>query len=206
MSAWEPTEEKPLKGVSRCKKTDCAQHLHCFLKDRHRTTPEGTCLACGADLIDWPRLHRRDMRDVDHTIFSLKYEHIRHDFWCKVQLTARALAFARKHGRSGILREARKRVETKLLQPGRFANWGQTPFEDRGNAIHFAQHATATCCRRCIEVWHGIERQQVLTPEEVDYFAQLMLRYVVDRVPDLADGPSALGTDGPRRRTPHRAN
>jgi len=149
-------------------------------------------MECGADLINWPRVHQRDVRDVDHTIQALKYEHIRHDFWCEVQLTPRAVSFARKHGRSGILREARARIETKLVQPGTFADWGQTPFENKGNAIHFAQHATATCCRRCIEVWHGIARDEVISRNDVEYFSQLILRYVVDRLPDLAAKPVAF--------------
>jgi hypothetical protein len=184
---WQPSEEKPLTGVKRCKLTDCAHDLHCFLKDKKRVTPDGTCLSCGADLIDWRRMHQRDLADIDHTIRALKYEHIRHEFWCTVPLTERAVSFARKHGRKGILQEARTRVEVKLVQPGNFADWGQTPFEDKGNAIHFAQHATATCCRRCIEVWHGIARDQVLSASEVEYLAQLILRYVVDRLPDLLD-------------------
>jgi Domain of unknown function (DUF4186) len=189
MSAWKPSEEKPLKGVKRCKKTDCAKQLHCFLKDRHRKTPEGTCLECGAAPVDWHRVHRHDLKDVEYTIAALKREHIRHEFWCNIPWTPKATTFARKHGRSGILRTARVRIETKLRQPGKFADWGQIPFEDRGDAIHFAQHATATCCRRCMEVWHAIARDRALSAHEVEYFAQLILCYVVDHLPDLADGP-----------------
>jgi len=198
MSDWKPAEETPLTGVNRCKLTDCAHDLHCFLKDKKRHTPDGTCLSCGAALVDWPRVHRRDLADVEHTIRALKYEHIRHDFWCTVPLTDRAISFATKHGRKGILQEARSRIAAKLAQPGSFADWGQTPFENKGNAIHFAQHATATCCRRCIEVWHGIARDQVLSSSEVEYFAQLILRYVVDRLPDLLDEPTLL--TAPHRR------
>ncbi len=32
----------------------------------------------------------------------------------------------------------------------------QTPRE--GNTIFYAQHATASCCRTCIEYWHGIPK------------------------------------------------
>ena len=109
--------------------------------------------------------------------YALKYEHIRHDFWCKVQLTPRALAFARKHGRSGILREARKRVETKLVQPGRFADWGQTPFENTGNAIHFAQHATATCCRACLATHHGVAPGAPLTGAQIERILECVRLY-----------------------------
>lgn len=192
MSAWKPSEERPLRGVNRCKVTDCGNQLHCFLKDRRRKTPEGTCLTCGAALVDWRRVHQRDLRDVEYTIASLKLEHIRHAFWCDIPLTPKATAFARKLGRSGILVAAHDRIQTKLQEPGTFADWGQTPFEDRGNAVHFAQHATATCCRRCMEVWHAIPRDGVLSADDIKYFAQLIFRYVVDRLPDLTDGPVAV--------------
>lgn len=187
MGNWTAPKDKPLEGVKRCKKTDCSKNLHCFLKDRKRRTPEGTCLACGIDLVDWRRVHRRDIGDIEHTLSALKHEHIRHEFWCTVDLTPRAINFALRNGRRGVLEKARQRIRKKLQQPGPYANWGQTPFEDKGNAVHFAQHATATCCRRCIEVWYGIPKSQVIEEHDVEYFARLILRYVVDRVPGLSE-------------------
>ena len=32
----------------------------------------------------------------------------------------------------------------------------QTPM--RGHPVFIARHATATCCRKCIHKWHGIEK------------------------------------------------
>jgi len=28
--------------------------------------------------------------------------------------------------------------------------------EGSAEIVHYAQHATAACCRKCIEYWHGI--------------------------------------------------
>jgi Domain of unknown function (DUF4186) len=53
----------------------------------------------------------------------------------------------------------------------------QTPLE--GNAIYYAQHATATCCRTCLEYWHHIPKGRPLTPEELDYFATLIDLFLV---------------------------
>src|SRR5689334_3328694 len=113
MSEWSPPEEKPLTGVKRCKKTDCANNLHCFLPDKRRRTPEGTCLDCGVALIDWPRLHQRNLADVTHTIDALKHEHIRHHFWCNAVLTPRKVLNMRKLGASGVRAAAKQRVEVK---------------------------------------------------------------------------------------------
>ena len=35
----------------------------------------------------------------------------------------------------------------------------QTPI--RGHPVFIAQHATATCCRKCIQKWHGIEKDRM---------------------------------------------
>ena len=53
------------------------------------------------------------------------------------------------------------------------------------NIIHYGQHATATCCRKCIEVWHGITRGRELTEKETDYLAKLLLAYISFKLPEL---------------------
>jgi hypothetical protein len=187
MGEWTAPPEKPLKGMKRCRQTDCTNGLHCFLKHRKRRTPEGTCIACGSGLVDWARVHQRNLNDVTHTIEMLKLEHVRHEFWCTVEVTDRASTYARRLGRIGLLGAARKRIASSV--GGAAGGWDgrQTPWENKGHALHYAQHATATCCRKCIEVWHGIPRAQDLSAADVEYFAQLLLRYVLARIPDLGD-------------------
>ena len=60
--------------------------------------------------------------------------------------------------------------------------------EGSGNAIFYAQHATATCCRRCAEYWHGIRRGRKLTEREVGYLTELVMVFVRERVPWLGAG------------------
>jgi hypothetical protein len=185
MNEWTAPPEKPLKGVNRCHQTDCTNGLHCFLKHRKRRTSEGTCLTCGYALVDWSRVHRRDINDVTHTIQMLTLEHVRHEFWCTVQLTERATTYARRLGRVGLIDAALKRVASSVGKPAGAWDGRQTPWENKGHALHYAQHATATCCRKCVEVWHGIPRDQALSEADIEYFAQLLLRYVLIRMPDL---------------------
>lgn len=52
----------------------------------------------------------------------------------------------------------------------------QTPM--RGHPVFIAQHATATCCRRCLEKWHGIEKGMVLNPEEIEYVVALIMGWI----------------------------
>jgi hypothetical protein len=56
----------------------------------------------------------------------------------------------------------------KRLAPAQPANDGkQTPW--RGHPVFVAQHATATCCRGCLEKWHGIAKGREMTGPETDY-------------------------------------
>jgi len=198
METWSAPPEKPLTGIKRCRKTDCGNGLHCFLKHRKRSGAPGTCIACAADLVDWSRVHRRDLRDADHTIQALKFEHVRHEFWCRVPLSERASSYALRRGRSGILKAARARIQSSVGHPATAWDGRQTPWEDKGHALHYAQHATATCCRKCIEVWHGIARDKELASSDIEYFAGLLLKYVVTRMPDLTEG----GVRRPRKAHP----
>jgi hypothetical protein len=73
---------------------------------------------------------------------------------------------------------AAKRIETvrqhardfivKRLAPAQPINDGrQTPW--RGHPVFVAQHATATCCRSCLEKWHAIPKGRELTEEEREH-------------------------------------
>ena len=44
--------------------------------------------------------------------------------------------------------------------------------------IFTAQHATATCCRGCLEKWHKIEKTHILSSYEIDYIVSVIMRYL----------------------------
>ncbi len=51
----------------------------------------------------------------------------------------------------------------------------QTPM--RGHPVFIAQHATATCCRKCIQKWHRIEKGRALNETEVDFVVKLIMEW-----------------------------
>ncbi|EMY7924257.1 DUF4186 domain-containing protein [Klebsiella aerogenes] len=66
----------------------------------------------------------------------------------------------------------------KRLAPAQIANDGkQTPM--RGHPVFIAQHATATCCRGCLEKWHAIPRGRELSGEEQRYVVQVIHHWLV---------------------------
>ena len=52
----------------------------------------------------------------------------------------------------------------------------QTPM--RGHPVFTAQHATATCCRRCLSSWHQIPAGRELTQAEQEYILAVLRRWL----------------------------
>jgi Domain of unknown function (DUF4186) len=183
-------ELKPLKIT--CTSTDCKNNLHCFqlTQKMKKTGPAGRCRTCGVQLVDWARIHRGNLEDVDYTFESLRYEVIRHHFW-HIPIKPYAINYARRKGRIALRQAARKQIVKAVASPNHPRQGQQTPRETNphANAIHYAQHATASCCRKCVEEWHGIPMDRVLTEQELNYLTDLAMLYVAVRVPDLAEGP-----------------
>ena len=68
-------------------------------------------------------------------------------------------------------RIVRERLSVTVEHDGK-----QTPY--RGHPVFIAQHATATCCRKCLFKWHRIPLYRELTEDEVRYCAGLILRWI----------------------------
>jgi uncharacterized protein DUF4186 len=189
--------ELPKLAIS-CTKSDCGDNLHCFrstkkLRDRGLG---GACRSCHAQLVDWPRVHERQLGDVEHTFTELRLELIRHHFW-HVDIDDQARDHALRKGRAALLGSVANRIAKSVGVENPYRDGQQTPFQ--GNVIYYAQHATASCCRTCIEYWHGIEKGRPLTSDEQDYLIQLVTLYIDDRLPELPDGPTEVPA---RRRVP----
>jgi hypothetical protein len=53
----------------------------------------------------------------------------------------------------------------------------QTPW--RGHPVFVAQHATATCCRGCLERWHHIAKGRALTAMELNYVVAIIMAWIL---------------------------
>lgn len=175
----------------RCTSADCENGLHCFRQSRRLKAagPAGRCRYCGADLIDWSRVQRRNFSDVSYTFASLRREFIRHYFW-HVVIDQRALNYARRKGMRLLEAAARLRLEKKIGVAVPAFDGRQTPMAGSGNPLTYAQHAVAACCRKCVEYWHGIPMGRALTKAELDYLSQLVVLFLHERLPDVAENPT----------------
>ncbi|MBL5964725.1 DUF4186 domain-containing protein [Lelliottia amnigena] len=66
----------------------------------------------------------------------------------------------------------------RRLAPAQPVNDGkQTPM--RGHPVFIAQHATATCCRGCLEKWHQITQGQALDADQQAYVVTVIHHWLV---------------------------
>ena len=52
----------------------------------------------------------------------------------------------------------------------------------RGHPVFTAQHATATCCRGCINKWHKFPKDVQLTKEQQKYLVDLIMEWIKRQV------------------------
>jgi len=52
----------------------------------------------------------------------------------------------------------------------------QTPMKN--HPVFIAQHATATCCRGCLEKWYHIPKEKILDDREKRFIAALILSWI----------------------------
>jgi hypothetical protein len=187
MSIKLETEDlEPLK--IKCITALCDRDLHCFLRTRKvaQKTGGGPCRKCKKNIVDFARIAARNIADTDYTFDRLQKETIRAKFWRK-PIAADLIAKARATGRAGLRAEA-AHILTKVVGPKpKGTPWDSQGTKFDGNVLFFAQHATACCCRRCAQEWHGIPDDRALTPTELNYMVELVMRYVERRISDLPE-------------------
>lgn len=97
-------------------------------------------------------------------------------FRAKFTLTDKDRAYARAKGKATIDRHAREMLRARVGDAVPKNDGRQTPW--RGHPVFTAQHATATCCRGCIEKWHHIPKGRELTDIEVNRLADLVMAWI----------------------------
>jgi hypothetical protein len=85
----------------------------------------------------------------------------------RFRLSGRDLVYANARGIDVLTGHARAMLDTRLFGADPVRDGKQTPY--RGHPVFVAQHATGTCCRGCLQKWHGIPKGHALSPEQADY-------------------------------------
>ncbi len=97
----------------------------------------------------------------------------------RFRLGATERAYLEGKGLEAVLSHGRQFIDQRLA-PAEPPNDGkQTPM--RNHPIFIGQHATATCCRGCLEKWHSIPRGHELSSEEKEYILAVLRRWLVSQ-------------------------
>src|SRR5689334_4428408 len=113
-----------------------------------------------------------DPASIDATLATLAAQ----PFRARFHVRGRDAATVQLRGMEVVRRHAGELL-AKRLAPAEPAKDGrQTPY--RGHPVFVAQHATATCCRGCLERWHGIPKGRPLTAGEQGYAVDVICRWI----------------------------
>lgn len=170
-----------------CSSTKCEDGLHCFNTGKRAAKKfgiTGVCKECGQSLIDWDRIYKNDIRDAKFIFNSMKHELIRHVYW-HTKIEKGAIEKARQYSNEELRIKAKKILRGKIGREQNAWDGRQTP-KGGNEIVYYAQHATATCCRKCLEYWHNIPKDKVLNNEQLDFCTDLVMYYLEER---LAEQP-----------------
>ena len=99
------------------------------------------------------------------------------DFRSRFHLTEKDRKYISEKGPEQIRSHAEDFVEKRLAAENPENDGKQTPM--KGHPVFIAQHATACCCRGCLEKWHHIPAGKALTKTEQEYIVDVLMDWIM---------------------------
>lgn len=97
-------------------------------------------------------------------------------FRSSFHLSQKDREYVAQKGIDTIRTHAQDFIAKRLSQENPVNDGKQTAM--KGHPVFIAQHATACCCRGCLEKWHNIPSGKVLTAEEQAYIADVLIDWI----------------------------
>jgi len=108
------------------------------------------------------------MDEIDLILDRLSHSKFRSSF----RLKSKEFEYLNQRGIDLIMDHASGFIDTRIV-PAYPPNDGkQTPYGN--HPVFVAQHATATCCRGCIEKWHKFEIGVELGPDQKEHILKVI--------------------------------
>ncbi|MCD8331748.1 MAG: DUF4186 family protein, partial [Oscillospiraceae bacterium] len=101
-------------------------------------------------------------------------------FRSSFDLSANDRAYISEKGIDTVRSHACDIVEKRLAPASPDNDGKQTPM--RGHPVFIAQHATATCCRGCLEKWYNIPKGNPLSSEQQNYIVDTIMEWIRQRL------------------------
>jgi hypothetical protein len=112
------------------------------------------------------------MRNLDELFEALAKSNFRRKF----HLSGKDLDYLHNKGLPTIIEHGQDFIAKRLALAELSNDGKQTPF--KGHPVFVAQHATACCCRGCLEKWHRIAKGRALTADEQAYILSVLERWL----------------------------
>ena len=106
-------------------------------------------------------------------------------FRSSFKLRSKDIEYINKVGLDKIKSHTYDFVSKRLKDVSKVNDGKQTP--THGHPVFIAQHATATCCRGCLEKWHHINKDGVLSDGEVDYIVNIIMKWIYKQYKDYKE-------------------
>jgi len=161
-----------------CTAKDCENDKHAYRPGRgewKKLPDQAVCQGCGDTSVDMSIPRSRDLGARDAIFRELGREFIR-DLYIEKPFDKRARRLIRRYGMDGIRNRVSGRLVSAIGREPSIYDGRQTKFE--GNALFYAQHATATCCRKCAWYWYGIPKEGPMVEKDMTFCVGLVQAYL----------------------------
>jgi len=101
-------------------------------------------------------------------------------FRSKFKLTEKDRQYIQDKGIDTIRQHAIDFIKTRIAPQNPKNDGKQTPM--KGHPVFIAQHATATCCRGCIQKWYDIKKGKELSKQEIQFLVELIMRWIEGQI------------------------
>jgi hypothetical protein len=113
---------------------------------------------------------------IPHKLASLK----KSKFRSKFKLSQKDRDYISAKGLEAIKEHAFQFINSRVAPDFPKNDGKQTPM--KGHPVFISQHATATCCRGCIQKWHGIKKGRAMNEAEVGYVVALIMGWLEQQI------------------------
>lgn len=122
-----------------------------------------------------------ELNDIQRKYINQKLEKLQHSkFRSSFKLTKKAQAYIEEKGFATIEKHCEDFIEKRLSPYPTINDGKQTPM--RGHPVFIAQHATATCCRGCLNKWYNIPKNRSLTAKEKRFIKALIISWLQEEI------------------------
>ena len=110
---------------------------------------------------------------IDEALKGLSHSKFRSSF----HLNNKMKAYVNEKGMDKIKSDAYDLIKKRIAPKDILNDGKQTPMK-QVHPVFIAEHATATCCRSCLEKWHHIRKNKELSDKEIEYIVNIILKWI----------------------------